>query len=167
MHVVDLLEARYANPRTIFYYEFYPHYSGRQFSRVCRFDANELRDIAKNQDFGYLENACDSYAIHDAIFGPSEDNIAAHWKSVEQSLQQKGTWVDYWEEGTHALSVKSMRDAVKAVIEFENNNFENNQNEIGGLLAQAPDGFPDLTDMVQNRRQSEIKHLQRDLAKYK
>ena len=106
----------------LYYYEHYPHYMGTKNSKfaVNISDVDELHDLyldQKKRELGddeepwyMIVSSWDNYA-----FG----EIIQEWPAVRKALETKGFWAGQWEEGSHAISMDSMRDAANEVGKIE------------------------------------------------
>jgi len=106
---------------TAYYFEHYPHYMGTKNSKFAT-DINsidEIHDLYLAQkkigfeDDGWydkVQDIGDNYAFGDVI---------QNWPSIRRQLETKGVWADQWEEGSHGISMDSMRDAAQEVAQIE------------------------------------------------
>ena len=116
----------------IYYFEHYPHYMGttnaeigmtdEQFDKLTELAAasrnNELDDNYERME-EYAESIVGGvtvYALVDAFYNFGD---AKRPKQIAKKLAKKGVCADMWEEGSYALSNKSMKAARKAVGKIE------------------------------------------------
>lgn len=105
------------------YYEHYPHYMGTM-TREFTFNIEEVDAIYdemkadKNDTYEWAEKADelgDAYAFND---------IVREWAKIRKVLEKKGEWGGEWEEGSHAISMNSMKEARATVGKIEVEVFE-------------------------------------------
>ena len=106
--------SRYSH--TCYYFEHYPHYMGtiNSHGKVRIDELDRLHDLlvaAKGGDeeddvmddvYMGLRDLVDNYALLDLV---------REWPKVRKALETKGVYGAGWEEGSHAISMTSMKDA--------------------------------------------------------
>jgi hypothetical protein len=145
MKLTQVLEARYGGKQTpIYYFEYYPHHMGtlfRYFETSIEDVDSFTRDVSEDDDVwdDIDERVGDSYAIGDVI---------QSWAEVREKIQNDGQWVDMWEEGSHAISTKSLKHAMEILKKYEKevvaNNTDAYDDEFGHTYDEAMDEFPEL-----------------------
>jgi hypothetical protein len=110
-------------PRTVTYFEYYPHYSGRtykgsfemtwdEFLSLLKVDMDNDENMDKLLDTAETRAGTAMYALS-TLF--SDHNIV----DIKNILEDRGTWADMWEEGSFALSVFGKQAAMAACAKVE------------------------------------------------
>lgn len=117
-----------ARTTTAHYYEHYPHMSGTKNNEI-EFDIekiDELFDLKKKeakvgwQDQTWYELMNEYIESVGYAFG----DILEDWPRIRRALENKGEWSGRWEEGSHAISMTSVRDSRGLVGKIEAEVFE-------------------------------------------
>lgn len=110
------------------YFEHYPHYMGTKNSSIeITFAelkaANEYFGSDRDDETDFIEDLVNEKENDgETVYSFSElfgDDWGHTWKDVLSALNKTGTWAGQWEEGSHGLSVNSLKEAKAAVAMIE------------------------------------------------
>ncbi len=103
------------------YYEHYPHMSGTK-NNECKIDIEELDAVSDK--YKTDKNAGHEALEELALPGYASYELMMNWPTIRKQLENKGEWSGEWEEGSHGISMTSMKDARDMVGKIEAEVFE-------------------------------------------